>query len=152
MGCAEEGVPEVTLHPEHSRGCLEHARYLARHLTARPLLDRHDQEADLPGATDAGRAAAHVASVTVGDVAATLREWLTGPAHRSLLLTAQLESIGIGVTKTDDGRWVGVFDWTRGGPEVAARGAADPVVYPADRQREVPLAFLATRCPTRCRR
>lgn len=144
---AEEGVPEVTLHREHSQGCAEHARYLARHLTAQPWLDWHDQEADLAGATEAGRAAAHVASVTVRDPVETLRDWLAAPAHRALLLAARLGSVGIGVTRTDDGRWVGVFDWTRGGPPVPARGLGDPIVYPANRQRDVPLAFPGNEVP-----
>lgn len=144
---AAENVPALGLHPEHSAGCLAHARYLAAHLADRPDLDRHDQQADLAGASDAGKAAARAASVTTGDPAETLRAWLLAPAHRAVLLAPDLRSVGIGLARTDDGRRVGVFDWTRGGEAVPPSGDGEPVLYPVPGQRDVPLYFPGNEVP-----
>jgi uncharacterized protein YkwD len=140
----QEGVPELALDEAGSRGCREHAEYLARHLD-RPLLDPHDQE-DLPGATAAGKEAARAASVAPAEPREALRAWLTSPAHRALILAPELASVAVGSAKTPDGKWLSVFDFTRGAA-AAPRRPVDPVAYPARGQAGVPLIFPGNEIP-----
>src|SRR5262249_34117258 len=126
----------------------EPARYLARHLPEQPDLDPHDQDTTLSGASRAGRAAARVGSIVLGDPAETLSAWLRAPAHRSLILDPALRWVGIGVLQTDTTRPVAVFDWVRGRTARAVtRGPRDPVVYPAPGQGDGPLACPGNEVP-----
>jgi uncharacterized protein YkwD len=141
-----EGVPVLTLHEGHSRGCLDHARYLARHPVAADD-DPHDQEPSADGATEAGRQAARVASVVRGSPEQALRKWLSAPVHRALLTYPRLRSVGIGVAATPAGEPVAVFDFARGGPQPTPPGGREPVLYPAPGQAGVPLAFPGNEVP-----
>ena len=93
-----EGRPDATLDAGRSTACREHANYLAKN-SPRPYLDPHDQEADLPGATPAGRLAARSASVVWREPVETVNAWLSAPAHRALLLDAGLASVGVGFAR-----------------------------------------------------
>lgn len=138
-----EGAPELTLHEGHSRGCLDHALYLARH----EVRDAHDQDRTLPGATDAGREAARVASIVFDDANDALRAWLAAPAHRAWLTDPALRSVGIGLASSKKDKPICVFDFVRGRPTAAPSKGPDPVVYPAPVQNGVPLAFPGREVP-----
>lgn len=142
----QEGVSVLTLHEGHSRGCLDHALYLARHPAAADD-DPHDEDPSAAGATEAGRQAARVASVVRGPPQESLRRWLSAPVHRALLTDPRLRTVGIGVAATPAGEPVAVFDFVRGGPGHAPPKGRDPVLYPAPGQTAVPLAFPGNEVP-----
>ncbi|MFO0878747.1 MAG: CAP domain-containing protein [Gemmataceae bacterium] len=142
---ASEGVPALALHQDHSRGCQEHAEYL-RDQADDVLIDSHDQDTRHPRHTMAGLQAARVATLARGDLRATLRQWLIAPGHRSLLLAPSLESLGLGLTRGPDDRWIGVFDFIRGNKIPGSR-PGEAVLYPAPGQGQVSLYFPGNEVP-----
>ncbi len=142
----QEGVPALTLHEEHSKGCLHHASYLVGR-GASGQVDPHDEDPSAAGATEAGRRAARVAHVVRGSPEQALRKWLAAPVHRSLLTHPGLRSVGIGVVAAAGNKSVCVFDFVRGGPEPRPLTNIEAVLYPAPGQAEVPLAFPGNEVP-----
>jgi uncharacterized protein YkwD len=139
------GLSPVTLDATRSAGCRAHALYLLRN--AAVLAEReaspHDEDRDLPGATAAGGQAARSAHIDEKPPLTTVAAWLKAPGHRDLLLSPQLRTIGLGVAHAAAGRWISVFDLHRADAEEPA-GA---VLYPADGQTEVPLAYAGVELP-----
>jgi uncharacterized protein YkwD len=141
------GRPELTLDPEQSAGCREHARYLEKN-ASRPDLDPHDQEPGFPGATPAGRKVAPSASVAWSEPVAAVNAWLAAPAHRAFLLEPSLRTVGFGFARMEARKWVSVFDWLGGRREERApSGEVRAVVFPSPRQVDVPLAFPGNEVP-----
>jgi uncharacterized protein YkwD len=144
---SKAGVPALKLDPERSRGCQEHALYLAKNLPARPNLDPHAEE-DLPGATSAGKAVAARISIVQRPPLDVVTAWLEAPAHRELLLDPARASLGIGFAPLEKG-CLSVFDLVGGRLIQAAPGTGDTraILFPGHRQTEVPVAFPGNEIP-----
>jgi uncharacterized protein YkwD len=140
--------PAVNQNPEHSRGCAEHALYLAKN-AGQADLDPHEQVAEWPGATPAGSEAARTASVVWREPVEAINRYLAAPAHRALLLDPALTTIGVGHRRTAGGKWVCVFDFLRGSTKRTPGGGDSllGVFYPVHRQKDVPLAFPGNEVP-----
>jgi len=70
-------------------------------------------------------------------------------AHRALILHPSLKSVAFAAAQDERGRWVSVFDWLSGleGGGPVRRGPAPAVLYPANKQAKVPLAFPGNEVP-----
>lgn len=141
---AATGAAPLTLHDDHARGCREHAAYLAKNWPDHAGLDPHSQDDSLPGATPGGTSAAVNASVARREPLDAVNAWLAAPLHRDRLLDPDLKTIGVGFSR-DNGTWVTVLDWQRGGQTKADDSGA--VLFPAPRQPDVPLAFTGNEVP-----
>ncbi len=130
------GAGEVRADAELSRGCVAHARYLARHLGDK-VPDAESVRAEdpaLPGFSEEGRRAAQASLLALSEPREALSRWLARLNSRVPLLNPELQAVGIGFAPATGGGWYCVLDVTRG------RG--DPVViFPAPGQVDVPLTF-----------
>jgi uncharacterized protein YkwD len=142
---ATAGVPEVALDPALSRGCAAHAAYLAQNFDRlRKLgLSTGDESSDLPGFSAEGKSTAKVAFSgyerrTAADL---VDDWLATVFIRPMLLDPDLRRIGWGSARDARGGWFAVLDVSRG------KGSQEILLYPADGQKDVPLAFPGTELP-----
>jgi uncharacterized protein YkwD len=139
------GLPAVTLDPALCQGCQAHARYLARNFDQlrKQGLSTGDESPDLPGFSEEGRAAAKVAFSGYQPRAAAdlVDDWLATVFIRPMLLDTELRRIGWGSARDARGAWFAVLDVTRG------KGSQAVVVYPADGQKDAPLAYPGTELP-----
>jgi uncharacterized protein YkwD len=134
------GLPPVTLSAALSKGCLAHAEYLVTN-TGHPSIrgtGAHDEDPQLPGFSEAGRRTARHAVVAGIEPAVAVDGWMATLYHRVPLLGPELQTIGLGFTRGGRSGWVAVLD-VSGSHGQFASGTV--VCYPADRQRDVPLAF-----------
>jgi uncharacterized protein YkwD len=138
-------LPRVTLDPELSRGCLAHARYLARNFDQlrKQGLSTSDESSDLPGYSADGKSAAKVAfsGYERRDAADLVDDWLATVFVRPMLLDADLRRIGWGAARDPKGGWFAVLDVSRG------KGSRDVIIYPPDGRKDVPLAYPGTELP-----
>lgn len=136
---------------EEDGGAYAHARYLATN-HGRPEvagLRVHQEDATLPGATDAGGTAAARSHVASGAPTATgaIDGLIDAPLHRHALMDPRLERIGLGHagegTVADPHWWVvdlAARDRPWLGPPVA-------IAYPGPGQMQVPLRFADGETP-----
>jgi uncharacterized protein YkwD len=112
----------------------------------RPSLDWRDEEPDLPGYTDEGRAVARPACIRVGGGAGDLAEWLLASFfNRHLVLDPGLKAVGLGqaLQAAQGGVWVVYASNDR------AEDADAPIVlHPAPDQRDVPTAYPPNESPS----
>jgi uncharacterized protein YkwD len=130
------GLGSVTLDVELSRGCLAHAKYLAKHLDPDkadgPKLSEEDPLK--PGFSVEGERAGQNAMIAFAEPLEALDKWLGRLVSRASLLTPEMQSVGIGFEPTERGEWICVLD--------PVRGRGEPiVVFPAPTQTGVPLSF-----------
>jgi uncharacterized protein YkwD len=139
------GLPKATLEPALSRGCLAHARYLARNFDQlrKQGLSTGDESPEQPEFSADGKSAAKVAFSGYQRRAAAdlVDEWLATVFIRPLLLEPELQRIGWGSAREPKGGWFAVLDVSRG------KGSQDVLIYPADGQKDVPLAYPGTELP-----
>jgi uncharacterized protein YkwD len=132
------GLNLVVFDPALSRGCRDHALYLARNietLSARKAPVNVEDSA-LPGFTEDGNQAARFAFTYVGGGPPQAVDWLTSTLFaRMALLHPDLKRIGLGAANDKMGRSFTVIDINRG------RGLGQPLLVPADQQKDVPLAY-----------
>jgi hypothetical protein len=135
------GLEPVTLDPALGKGCSLHAQYLATNAKdpSTEGLGMHNEDPKLPGYTAEGAKAGKASVIfPTGDPVAAVDRWMASLFHRVPLLDPTLTKVGFGFAK--GGKWGGyvVLDTIsgRGGKE-----AATPILYPADRQKDVPLLF-----------
>jgi uncharacterized protein YkwD len=148
---AGAGLTALVLDKRRSAACRAHARYWltnAGHPAAKAA-GKYAQVPDLEGASDVGRAAARTASVIDREPLAAVKAWLRAPAHRALVLHSALEKVAFGTVRDEEGRWVSVFDWLSGttGDSGGSREAPRTVLYPANKQTRVPLAYPGNEVP-----
>lgn len=133
------GLAPVALDPALSKGCRAHAEYLARNATAGSAqgLGAHDEDPKLPGYTPEGEKAGKASDISYREPAAAVESWMSGLFHRVPILHPGLKKIGLGWTRAGEGGAISVMD------VVSGRGGGPTVVvaYPADKQRDVPLAL-----------
>ena len=131
------GLGRVVVDAELSAGCQAHAKYVAQNLdhprfaAAGGLRSEH---ASLPGAGEAGRAAAAVAVQSQHEPTRAFAIWWGRLASRIRFVQPDLTRIGVGIARNERGDWITVVDPLRGlGKEAVA--------YPAPGAKEVPLVF-----------
>ena len=131
------GLGKVVVDPELSAGCQSHAVYVVRNLEDPRFAAAGGLRGEapaLPGAGDAGRAAAAVAVQSQHEPTQAFAIWWGRLASRLRLMQPDLTRIGVGVARNERGDWVTVLDPLRG-------LGAEPVAYPAAGQKDVPLGF-----------
>jgi hypothetical protein len=138
------GLKPVTADPTLSKGCLAHAQYLvtnAEQPSAKGL-GMHKEDPSLPGYTKEGsKAAASSVIYPTGDQVAAVDGWMATLFHRVPLLDSRLTKVGIGYAKSEkSGGFFVVNTSGRDGKE-----AAKPVLFPADKQEDLPQNFLSER-------
>ncbi|HEY3116014.1 MAG TPA: CAP domain-containing protein, partial [Chloroflexota bacterium] len=136
------GLSPVSLNP--SNAAQLHAHYLTLNEDSPTIagLNVHTERFGAPGYTSEGAAVAPRTNIAQGPSSADIavRNLVDVPLHRHGMLAPALTSIGIG---GDGDFWV--FDLSSSGGRW--RGQPRPVIYPADGQRNVPLAFLGNEVP-----
>jgi uncharacterized protein YkwD len=132
------GVEPVSLDPELSKGCQAHAEYLARNHGRPELqgLNVHKEDPSLPGYSEEGARAAQASVIAAGtSPPAAVDGWMDTFFHRLPILDPELKRIGWGQTTGKGSGWITVMDTGRG------RGKDRAVLYPADKQENVPLTY-----------
>jgi uncharacterized protein YkwD len=130
------GLDRVTLDAELSRGCLAHAKYLAKHVDPRKVdaAQLSEEDPKKSGFSIEGQWAGQNAMVAFAEPLVALEKWMGRLFSRALLLTPEMQSVGIGFEPTGQGNWICVLD--------PVRGRGEPiVVFPAPKQTDVPLSF-----------
>lgn len=139
------GLTPVVLDPALSRGCREHAQYLARNievLSARKAAVNVEDNA-LPGFTEEGNRTAGSAFTYVNGSPLQTLDWLAATLFaRMAMLHPDLKRIGVGHATDKKNRTFTVIDVNRG------RGLTQPLFYPVDQQKDVPLGYAFPDLPT----
>jgi uncharacterized protein YkwD len=130
------GLTSVTLDEDLSRGCLAHAKYLARNHRSADAPDRLEEDPNKPGFSEEGQRAGQSAMIAFADPLAALELWMGRVLARVPLLSAELRSIGLGYVADAQGNWISVVDAVRGRDEAV-------IVFPAPKQEDVPVSFTA---------
>jgi hypothetical protein len=146
------GLERVVLDDALSRGCLAHARYLARHpeRVKAKHFSPHVEDPRLAGSTRAGRRAGRNAVIYhlqgPGNPLRAIDEHMAGLFHRVPLLAPDLKRIGCALSYgPGQNCWV-VID-VKSGKGAAAAEAGAPVLFPAERQTGVPRKFVGIEIP-----
>jgi hypothetical protein len=147
------GLKPVVVDAELSRGCLAHARYLAR--TIDPLATRkynpHEEDPKKPGYTREGLTAARMSVILffAGSFQppATIDEHMASFFHRISLIRPDLKRIGFGMKYFKGNRcWV-VINAKSGREAMAEKVDKNPLLYPAKDQKDIPLLFTLNEFP-----
>jgi uncharacterized protein YkwD len=134
---AAAGLAPTTLDPTLSAGCRSHAEYAARNCDHPRFAESgglKDEHPSLSGFSEEGRAAASVSLMAMFEPTHAMQVWLGRLASRLRLMQPDLLRIGFGAARNERGDWVCVVDAMRG-------LGVEPVAYPADKQKGVPLVF-----------
>lgn len=137
------GLEPVVLDQGLCKGCTAHAQYLVRYLDhpSTKKLGAHAEDPQLPGYSEDGRMAARAAFIYGNTPLATI-DYIMSTFHARLrILDSDLKRVGLGAARDKKGNWITVLDTYRG------RGSVEPILYPADKQKEVPLAFIGPESP-----
>lgn len=139
---AQAGLKPVELDANLSRGCLAHARYLVIN-EGHPALEglkAHDEDPNLPGFSEEGRAAGKASDIATGDNEPTdgVDGWIATLYHRVPILDPALTRIGFGCARGQRQGWVTVMNVSTGRDKAMQ---AAPVFYPVADQTDVPLSF-----------
>jgi uncharacterized protein YkwD len=140
-----EGLRPVILDPRWSRGCLTHARYLARNDGVRATVEvrTDDEDPRLPGFSEDGLYTARLGLVAFREPLAALAAWAQSPPAKAALLHPELTAVGAGWARNVRGKWVCVLDLASG-IKTTHRGI---ILFPRDRQLDVPVAFAGNEFP-----
>jgi hypothetical protein len=146
------GLAPVELDAKLSKGCLAHAQYLARHFdpTRSSNFNPHLEDPKRAGYTREGDAAGKMSVIhfILGDAdpAVAIDDLMAGFFHRMSIIRPDLKRVGFGMVKFGGNRrWI-VID-TKSGREGGADVFRQPVFYPADKQKNVPVAFSQRETP-----
>jgi hypothetical protein len=135
------GLELVVMDPALAKGCGSHAAYLVKNVDdpSTQGLGLHSEEAKLPGYTKEGERAGKAAVIFLGKEGPDAVEgWIGSLLHRIPLLQSRLKKVGYGVARGGPAGVTVVLDATNG---MGAGKDAPVVLYPADGQKDVPLAF-----------
>jgi hypothetical protein len=135
------GLKPVTADPALSKGCVAHAQYLVKNADnpATQGLAMHKEDPKLPGYTEDGvKAAAAAVIYPTNDQVVAVDGWMATLFHRVPLLDPTLTKVGLGYAKGDKSGGFFVVDTIRGRN---GKDSTKPVLYPADKQEDVPLRF-----------
>jgi hypothetical protein len=135
------GLDPVALDPLLSKGCAAHAEYLVRNRDhpSTQGLGLHTEEIKLPGYSKEGERAGKASVIFLGlEGPAAVDGWIGSFFHRLPLLQSRLKKVGYGVARGGPAKVTVVLDATNG---LGAGKDAPALLYPADGQKDVPLAF-----------
>jgi uncharacterized protein YkwD len=136
----DAGLGPVALDLELSRACTAHARYLALN-GHQPAVKagRHEEDRKLPGYTEEGSKVARHGLIGRDDrdPVAAIDRWMALFLHRLMVLDPQLSRIGFGGARRPGNKWICVMARLI----EPVRGRAPVVIYPGEKQKEVPLAY-----------
>ncbi|KAF0243707.1 MAG: hypothetical protein FD180_3123 [Planctomycetota bacterium] len=139
------GLTPVTLDAALSKGCASHAAYLLENQEnpATRGLGAHNEDPKLPGYTKEGEEAGRSADIHYIEPVRAVDGWMASLFHRTPLLEPSLAKIGFGAVENGERGWFVVVDVMggKGGGKKPAGKGVQPVVYPKDKQKDVPLAF-----------
>jgi hypothetical protein len=133
------GLIGVALDPELTRHCSLHAEYLVRNMNhpSAKGLGAHQENPKLPGYSPEGHRAGMASVIYHGPYfLESVDNWMNSFFHRIPLLVPDLRRIGFGCARTKEGLWWAVLDARSG------KGDNQPSFYPADGQKNVPLAYV----------
>lgn len=138
------GLPRVRVDAALSEACAAHAKYLMTNRAAafQQKINVHDEDANLPGYSDAGRRAAKssvIAQASGGEPLVGLDAWIASFFHRISLLDPNLVRVGVAVERNGPD-WAFVLD-TLTGKDRPERGVTTVVCYPVNTQMGVPRLF-----------
>jgi hypothetical protein len=135
------GLEALTLDAALSKGCSSHAEYLVKNVDhpSTQGLGLHSESEKLPGYTKEGEKAGKASVIFLGlEGADAIDGWMGSLLHRIPLMQSRLRKIGYGAATGGPAKVTVVLDATNG----LGVGKDVPVVlYPADGQKGVPLAF-----------
>jgi hypothetical protein len=137
------GLDAVVLDPLLTKGCAAHAAYLVKNVDQPSAqgLGLHNEDAKLPGYSKEGERAGKAAVIFLGKEGTDAVEgWMGSLLHRIPLLQSRLKKIGYAASRGGPATVTVVMDATNG---MGAGKDAPVVLYPADGQKDVPLAFSA---------
>jgi uncharacterized protein YkwD len=142
---AAAGLSPVALDPALAKGCLAHARYLSQNFEqmSKQGQPTNDEVPAMPGFSEEGKAAARAAfsGYDRRDPDGLIDQWMATVFIRPLLLDPEMQRVGWGQAGDKRKGWFGVIDVSRG------KGSTAVVIYPADGQKDVPLAYPGTELP-----
>jgi uncharacterized protein YkwD len=120
-----------------SKGCQAHAEYLVKNSNdpSTAGLGMHNEDAKLPGYSKEGERAGKNSVIASMEPLEAVDSWMATPFHRRPFLNPDLKQIGLG---TALGGKLGRITVLDAGTDV---GTDKPIVYPYDKEREVPLAY-----------
>jgi hypothetical protein len=138
----------VNLDPDISKGCSLHAQYLAKNSNhpSTKGLGIHNEDPKLPGYTEEGEKSGKFSNVVETVDPVNLVDWcMASLFHRVPVLDPKLTKVGFGYAKGGKLGGYVVLDTvtSREGKE-----AATPIIYPIDKQKEVPLLFAQGENPS----
>jgi uncharacterized protein YkwD len=138
------GLNVLTVDPALTKGCLAHAHYLVRNLD-HPITKKlgvTDENPKLPGYTEEGRRAAKNGFAYTGGAPLGSLDWMLSTYYaRQIVLHPDLKRIGLAIVTDKRRGTVVVIDLTSG------RFHDQPVFYPVDKQKDVPLAYVGPENP-----
>jgi uncharacterized protein YkwD len=139
---ANAGLKPVELDDALSRGCLKHARYLVINEGHPKLqgLSAHDEDLQLPGASEEGQKAGKASDIGIGDYEPidSVDAWMATLYHRVPILEPNLQRIGFACARGRRQGWAAVMNVLSGQGKPRRPHA---VFYPAPDQTGVPLNF-----------
>jgi len=124
--------------PVLSKGCLAHAEYLVKnsHDSSTAGLGMHNEDPKLLGYSKEGERAGKNSVIASVEPLPSIDSWMATPFHRRPFLNPDLKQIGLGISLGGKFGRITVLDTGTG------VGSDKPIIYPADKQRDVPLAYL----------
>lgn len=134
------GLAPVEIDAKLSKGCAAHAAYLVKN-SGHPStagLGAHNEDPKLPGYTPEGETAGKSSDINFMPPPESVDSWMASLFHRVPILHPHLKKVGLGWAEGGKHGWVCVLDVTNG---VAGGRQVPFVLYPADKQTGVPLAF-----------
>jgi hypothetical protein len=137
------GLEQVAADPMLTKGCSAHADYLVKNVDhpSTQGLGLHSEDPKLPGYSKEGEKAGKAAVIFLGREGPDAVEgWIGSLLHRIPLLQSRLRKVGYGLARGGPASVTAVLDATSG---MGVGKDAPVVLYPADGQKDVPLAF----CP-----
>jgi len=134
------GLAPVEIDVKLSKGCQAHAKYLVRNAghSSTKGLDAHNEDPNLPGYTPEGEKAGKSADIGFRPPPESVDSWMASLFHRVPILHPHLKKVGLGWAEGGEHGWVCVLDVTNG---IAGGRQVPFVLYPADKQKDVPLKF-----------
>jgi uncharacterized protein YkwD len=140
----QAGRKPVVHDPNLSKGCVAHARYLARNAANASTWKVADSETPtLPGFSSLGREAGRKALNANQDPLAAIEKWAGDAVASQRLLNPNLQRIGVGYAKNAQQEWASVLDCASG--MTIDRNWV--VIYPVDGEKHVPLYFPGNEIP-----
>jgi uncharacterized protein YkwD len=137
------GVGPVKMDAKMSAACAAHAKYVMKHFDHlnRNGISVHGEDPKMEGYSKDGHEAGKASDIHYVEPVAALDGWIASVYHRIPLFNADLQKVGLGYEQgSGNPPWVVCLDVLTGLPPLG-EDRAKVVMYPVDRQTNVPLEF-----------